>query len=59
MNKSMTGGKIPATVWKHFMMTAFGLESPSDEVLIDHSKSKKKPRMKSFIKNLSTKNPTK
>ena len=59
MNKSMTGGKIPATVWKHFMMSAFGLESPSDEVLIDHSKSRRKPRLKSFIKNLSNKSPTK
>lgn len=59
MNKSMTGGKIPATVWKHFMLSAFGLEAPFDEVLINHSKSKKKPRLKSLLKKLSYKNPTK
>ena len=55
MNKSMTGGKIPAKVWKHFMMSAFGLEPPIDKVLIDHSKSKKRPRLKSLIRNLSDK----
>ena len=55
MHKSMTGGKIPAEVWKHFMMSAFGLESPIDKVLIDHSKAKKKPRLKSLIENLSDK----
>ncbi len=59
MNKSVTGGKIPASVWRHFMMTAFGLETPSDEVLIDHTKSKKRPRLKSLIKNLSNKNSAK
>ncbi|MBO4405144.1 MAG: PBP1A family penicillin-binding protein [Alphaproteobacteria bacterium] len=57
MNKSMTGGKIPADVWRHFMMSAFGFESPIDKVLIDRSKSKKRQRLKSLIRNLSDKSP--
>jgi len=56
MNKSMTGGKIPATVWRHFMMSAFGLESPLEKISIDHSSAKKRrPRLHSLIKNLSSK----
>ena len=56
MNKSMTGGKIPAVVWRHFMMSAFGLESPLEKISIDHSSTKKrKPRLHSLIKNLSSK----
>ena len=56
MNKSMTGGKIPAIVWRHFMMSAFGLESPLEKISIDHSSTKKrKPRLHSLIKNLSSK----
>lgn len=56
MNKSMTGGKIPAVVWRHFMMSAFGLESPLEKISIDHSAAKKrKPRLRSLIKNLSAK----
>ena len=56
MNESMTGGGIPATVWRHFMMTAFELESPFKKTSIDHSSEKKrKPRLSSFIENLSSK----
>ena len=56
MNNSMTGGKIPAVVWRHFMMSAFGLESPSEKISIDHSAAKKrKPRLRSLIKILSAK----
>jgi penicillin-binding protein 1A len=56
MNNSMTGGKIPAVVWRHFMMSAFGLESPLEKISIDHSAAKKrKPRLRSLIKNLSAK----
>jgi len=56
MNKSMTGGKIPAIVWRHFMMSAFGLESPLEKISIDHSSAKKRrPRLHSLIKNLSSK----
>ena len=56
MNKSMTGGKIPAVVWRHFMMSAFGLESPLEKISIDHcSTRKRKPRLHSLIKNLSSK----
>lgn len=56
MNESMTGGKIPATVWHHFMMFAFGLESPLEKISIDRSSGKKKKiRLHSLIKNLSGK----
>ncbi len=53
MNRSMTGGKIPAIVWRHFMMSAFGLEAPLEKMSIDHSAAKRKrPRMQSLIKDL-------
>ncbi len=56
MNSSMTGGRIPAIVWHHFMMSAFGLESPLEKVSIDHlAAQKKKIRLRSLIKNLSMK----
>ena len=56
MDKSMTGGKIPATVWRHFMMFAFGFESPLEKISIDRSAGKKKKiRLHSLIKNLSAK----
>lgn len=57
MNESMTGGRIPAIVWRHFMMSAFELESPSEKNSIDRSATqKKKTRLRSLIQNLSLKN---
>ncbi len=53
MHNSMTGGKIPAVVWRHFMMSAFGFESPTEQPAILKEKNKKKrPRLNSLIKEL-------
>lgn len=58
MNKSVTGGKIPVSVWRHFMMSAFGFEAPTEEstVLDQKEKTKKRPRLNSLIKNFVSQN---
>ena len=38
MHQNITGGTLPAQAWKEFMMTAFGLQKPVDEIEIKSNK---------------------
>jgi penicillin-binding protein 1A len=42
MNKKMTGGILPAMVWRDFMLTVFGYSKPTTEIRVEYPAENKK-----------------